>query len=262
MPADKPLIYLILGAAGSGRREVLADLIEDGLAAEDRPAVLLAAGEAADPIDQKLGAITRWSMAPDFGIDAAVPEGATHLFLVTDGRRNPIDQIEAFKTWLVTQGGELARIICVVNCRLAEQHHPLLLWYDACIHFADVVLLNRRDGVPNKWIGDFEARYKGKFYPCLIELVKAGRVKNPALIVAPGALRLSLAFDPFEEAAVPDDIEIEIGGEPGDGGEEEKREEEDEEDEIKEDPYFARLAGGRRAKEIPDIAKYLDPVKT
>jgi hypothetical protein len=257
MPADKPFVYLIIGAAGSGRRDVLADLIEDGLAEGDRPAVLLADEEAEAPIDKKLGAVIRWRWDPDVGIDAAVPADATHVFLVTDGRRNPIDQIEAFKPWLATQGGELARIICVVNCRLAEQNHPLLVWYDACIHFADVVLLNGREGVPNKWIGDFEARYKGKFYPCLIELVKAGRVKNPALIIAPGALRLSQAFDPFVDDPLPDEIEIEIGGEPGDGGEEEKQEEEDEENEIKEDLYFARLAGGRRAKEIPDITKYL-----
>ena len=35
-------MYLVLGAAGSGRREVLADLIEGGLAEGDRPAVLVA----------------------------------------------------------------------------------------------------------------------------------------------------------------------------------------------------------------------------
>ncbi|MCX6953639.1 MAG: hypothetical protein NTV51_15925 [Verrucomicrobia bacterium] len=40
---EKPLVYLILGAAGSGRRAVLADLLEDGLVAGDRPAVMLAA---------------------------------------------------------------------------------------------------------------------------------------------------------------------------------------------------------------------------
>ena len=33
MSSEKPLVYLILGAAGSGRREIVADLIDGGLAA-------------------------------------------------------------------------------------------------------------------------------------------------------------------------------------------------------------------------------------
>ena len=37
----KPLVYLFLGVPGAGRREILADLLADGLAAEDTPAVLL-----------------------------------------------------------------------------------------------------------------------------------------------------------------------------------------------------------------------------
>ena len=40
------LVYVILGAPGSGRREVLADLITDGLdPAEERAHVYLPAGE-------------------------------------------------------------------------------------------------------------------------------------------------------------------------------------------------------------------------
>ena len=257
MPEEKPLVYFVLGCAGSGRREILADLIQDGLAEGDRPSVLLSEDEAPDPFDAKLGAITRWHWTTADGIEADVPPGSTHIFLVSDGRRNPVDQVEALRTWLFSQNAELARILCVVNCALAEKHPPLHVWYDACIHFADVVLLNRREGVPNKWIGDFQARYKGKFYPCIFELVKSGRVKNPALILASGALRLSQAFEPFADEAVIAEVEYEIGGDPDEEGDEKAAEEEEEEDEAKEDPYFERLAGGRRAKEVPDIAKFL-----
>lgn len=257
MPEEKPLVYFIIGAAGSGRREILADLIQDGLADGDRPAVLLSEDEAPDPFDAKLGTITRWHWTTADGIEADPPPSSTHIFIVSDGRRNPVDQIEALRTWLTTQNGELARILCVVNSSLAEKHPPLHVWYDACIHFADVVLLNRREGVPNKWIGDFQARYKGKFYPCIFELVKAGRVKNPALILAAGALRLSQAFDQFDDVNATEEPEYEIGGDPDDEGDEKAAAEEEEEDDAKEDPYFERLAGGRRAKEIPDIAKFL-----
>ena len=257
MPESKPLVYMILGAAGSGRREILHDLITDGLAEGDRPVVLLSAAEAPSPADALLPGLGRWDWVEGEGIGAEIPAGATHVFLVTDGRRNPVDQIQSFHTWLSSREGELARGLCVVHCGLAQKHHPLLVWYDALIHFSDVVLLNRREGIENKWIGDFQARYKGQFFPCLFDLVKAGRVKNPALVLTPGALRMSQAFDELEEQLEAEVVEYEIGGDPETDEEAEQAAEEEEEDELKEDLYFVRLAGGRRAKEIPDIGKYL-----
>lgn len=250
--AEKPLVYLILGATGSGRREVLLDLIEAGLEPEDRPAVLLSAGEAVQTErEAKLPAVTRWEWL-DGAIDATLPADATHVFFVTDGARNPVDQIEAFKAWLEAQGGELARVLCVVNAQLAEKHAALLPWFEACVHFADVVLLNRREGIDNKWLSDFLAHFKKQYYPCVFEMVKGGRVKNPALILEPQARRMSHVFD--EE---PDWIFTNAEGEEID----EQEESEDGDDEIEakpeEDPYFARRNGGRRVKELPDIVQYL-----
>jgi len=239
--AEKPLVYLILGATGSGRREIVADWLEEGGAA-----VILPEGEAADPADSRLGAAERWRWNGG-AIEGRLPAGAETIFFLADGRRNPVDQIEAFGPWLETQGAELARIVTVVDCRLAEQHPPLLVWYDVCVHFSDVVLLNRREGVANKWVSDFQARIKGQFYPCLIEVVKEGRVRNPALILEPRALRMSHAFD--------DEVEWEAAEE-----EDEEAEESDEKEvELQPavDPYFVRLTGGRREKEIPHIEKYL-----
>ncbi len=195
MPPEKPLIYLILGAAGSGRREVLADLIDGGLGEGERAAVLLSAAEPADPGDARLGRVERWRLAADHTVDAALPAESTHIFFVADGRRNPVDQVEAFRTWLETSGGALARILCVVHCRLAELHPPLVAWFEACIHFSDVVLLNRRDGVANKWMTAFRGRFEKKFYPCLFEFVKSGRVANPVLTLDPQARRMTHAFD-------------------------------------------------------------------
>ncbi|GAB1488949.1 hypothetical protein MASR2M8_13970 [Opitutaceae bacterium] len=255
---DKPLVYLILGAAGSGRREVVADLIEGGLAETDRALVMLASAEAADGADARLGTVVRWTWA-DKRIEAERPDGATHIFFLTDGRANPVDQVEALKPWLAEVGAELARVISVVNCRLAEQHPELVAWYDACIHFSDIVLLNRRDGVANKWLSDFRRRYEDLFMPCLFEFVKAGRVKNPALLIEPQARRMSLYFDEEGSLAVlPDEIEYEItdeDGNPVDADEKENAEDDDTGPEV--DPYFALDAAGRRAKRIPDVAKFL-----
>ncbi|MGD1031533.1 MAG: hypothetical protein ABSA05_10365 [Opitutaceae bacterium] len=249
----KSLVYLILGAAGSGRREVLADLIEGDSGGGGTSAVLLEEGEAADEADGRLGRVGRWRWSAGGTIAAELPDGgADRVFFVTNGRLNPVDQVEAFKAWLPLQDAELGRIICVVDCGLAERSPALLAWYDACIHFSDVVLLNRREGVANKWVRDFQERYKGQFFPCVMELVRAGRVRNPALILNPSALRISQVFED-EPAWIP------LGGDPEDeAGEGEAEGDEEVEMVLAEDPYFARRPGGRRAREIPDIAKFLD----
>ena len=253
--ADQPLIYLILGAADSGRREVLVDLIEAGLAEGDRAAVLLAGTEAPSEFDARLPGLTRWTWQDDF-ILAALPAGASHVFFVTDGRRNPVEQLETLKTWIEAQPAELGRILCVVNCQLAEKHPPLLAWFEACVHFSDVVLLTRREGVVNKWLSEFRAHFDHQFYPCLFELVREGRVKNPALVLDPLARRMSHVFD-----AEQDWIFTDADGEVID---EEEETEGDEEVEAKqeEDPYFVRDAANRRVKKIPDIGRYLEAPAT
>ena len=252
----KPLVYLVLGAAGSGRREVLADLIEGGLGASDRAAVLLAASEPADKADEKLGAVVRWVWRDDEGIEVLLPPDATRVFFVTDGRRNPVDQIEAFAAWLPAQGGELARVLCVVNCQLAEKNPPLRAWFDACVHFADVVLLNRREGVANKWMREFEEHYRKQFLPCVFEFVKGGRVKNPALVLEPQARRMTHVFDEEKEWFVTGKDGVKRSVDELDDDEAGDSEEEVEVT-PEEEPYFIRDAAKRRAKKIPDIAKFL-----
>lgn len=224
MSSEKPLLYVILGATGSGRREVVADLIDGGLAEGDVAASILAADEPADAADGKIGTVSRWSWVRDGdgprAIDATLPEGASHVFFFVDGRGSPVDQAEALKTWVPACGAELARVICVVNCQLAEKHSELRAWYDACVHFSDVVLLNRRDGVGNKWLSDFQGYFRDQFIPCLFEMVKAGRVKNPAAMLIPEARRMSHIFDIDEWAGI-DLTGVEFGSDEGDSEDDE-----------------------------------------
>ncbi|MFT3782938.1 MAG: hypothetical protein QM790_13100 [Nibricoccus sp.] len=256
MPSEKPLVYLVLGAAGSGRREILVDLLADGLAEGDQSLVLVSDEEKGSEADSKLGRVRRWVwMDGQIGTPDNVLRGVTHAFFVADGRRNPVDQIEAFKAWLVSNNAELARVICIVNCQLAEKHRDLVAWYEACIHFSDVVLLNRREGVANKWMSDFQNRFKDQFFPCLFEFVKESRVKNPALILDPDARRVSQFFETSDLPFVDAETEIEMGT----GDDDEPEEIDDDDGEIvPEDPYMARRAGGRRVKELPDVAKFVD----
>lgn len=245
-----PLVYLILGAAGSGRRAVVADLIEGGLTEADRAAVMVSDAEKESAVDAQLPSLTRWHWTGEM-MEATLPGDATHVFFITDGRTSPVDQIEVFKAWLEAQGGELARVLCVVDCQLAEKNPPLLAWYDACVHFSDIVLLNRRDGVANKWLSDFQAHFKSQYIPALFEFVKADRVKNPGLVLDPQARRMSHIFDEEQDWVFTDSEGEEV--------EEDEETEGDEEVEAKvaEDPYFERLNGGRRVKEVPDLKKYL-----
>lgn len=249
--SSKPLVYLILGATGSGRRQLLADLIQDGLAPEDRGAVMVSESEPPDAaFDEKLPRLTRWRWQDD-RIDGAWAEEATHVFFVADGSRDPVDQVEAFKPWLAIGGGELARVLCIVDAQRAERHPALLAWYEACVHFADIVLLNKREGVANKWMSDFTNHFKKQFVPSLFELVKDGRVKNPALVLQPEARRLSHYLDEEQDWVFTnaDGDEIDEQEETGDENEEIEAKPE-------EDPYLVRDAAGRRAKRLPDVTKY------
>ncbi len=258
------LVYVVLGAPGSGRREVLADLITDGLdAVEERAHVYLPAGEGALPADEKIGAKSAapmaWNAELQLIVADAPPAEATHIFILLDGRVDPVDQLEALKPWLAAHSLPVARILTVVHCQLAEKHPALQPWFDACIHFSDVVLLNRREGVANKWLSDFRRRYEDQYLPCVFEMVKAGRVKNPAAILDPVARRLSQFFDPTEWDDV--DLEgVEIGESDDEDGEDVRpldKSQLDPDDQPPAEPWLERDAAGRRKRPLPDIRKLL-----
>ena len=249
-------VYLILGASGSGRREVVADLVSDLVDRGETVATFLSSSEAASDHDARLGRLERWEWTTEHVVRIERPEGATVMFFILDGARNPVDQVEAFRAWLASSGAELARIFCVVDCQFVHREPKLLAWYDACIHFSDAVLLNRRHDVPNKWMSDFIDRFRSQHIPCLVEYVKAGRVKNPALLLEPQARRMSLAFD--EDAVVlPPGVVIEDETDEEDDDDAGERSPDDGDEPPGEDPYFQRKPGGRRVREIPDIAEFI-----
>ncbi len=239
-------VYFILGTPGSGRRQIVRDLIENGLGAEDRAVVLVAGTEAAAPVDEKIAAlpnteVRRWQWITAGLAPAKLADGAT-VFFLADSHHNLIDQVEALKPWLEQQGAGLARIFCTVDCQLAEQQPALKQLFDACIHFADVVFLTKREGVANKWLSDFIKHYTDQFFPChFVQVRTKGGLANPALLLDPTARRVSQYFDENET------YEIE--------GLETDDEEDDEEDAdvIPEDPYFTRDRSGRRVKELPSF---------
>lgn len=249
MSSASASVYFVLGTPGSGRRALVRDLIENGLAAEDRALVLLAEGEAADPADVRLARlpnaeVRRWTWLEPALPTVDLPPGAT-VFFMADSWASPIDQLEALKPWLAEHGAALARIFCVVDCSLAEKQPVLRQWFDACIHFADVVFLTHREGLANKWLSDFIKHYTNERFPCHFVQVKAkGDLATPLVWLDPTARRVSQYFDEGET------YEIE-GLETDD--------EEDKEDTglLPSEAYFARLGNGRREKTVPVLRDYL-----
>jgi hypothetical protein len=246
-------VYFILGTPGSGRRNLVRDLIEHGLNPDEKALVLLAEGEAADPADPanavlaKLqnAEVRRWQWSEPILPPVEVPAGAT-VFFIADAHTNQIDQLEALKPWLESQGAELARIFSVVDCQLAEKNPVLRQWFDACIHFADVVFLTRREGLANKWLSDFIKHFKDLRYPCHFVQVKAkGNLATPLVWLDPTARRVTQYFDEGETA-------IEIAGLETDD------EADDGEDTglLPPEPYFIRQTSGRRDKELPDVREF------
>lgn len=251
-------VYFIVGTPGSGRRAIVRDLIENGLAAEDRALLLLAETEAADPADAKLAAlpnleIRRWRWTGPALPPVDLPAGAT-VFFLADAQASPIDQLEALKPWLAGHGAELARIFCVVDCALAEKNPVLRQWFDACIHFADVVFLTRREGLANKWLSDFIKHYTQERFPCHFVQVKTkGGLATPLVWLDPTPRRVSQYFE--EDYVDLSDVVIETGDDEAEEGEAVEPGEED--GLIPPEPYFVRLASGRRAKEVPDHRDFL-----
>lgn len=238
-------LYLVLGAPGSKRRAVLADLIDAGLPAGAKAAVMQAASERSDATDAlltKAGAqLGEWHFERQAQelprLVMAVPEGVTHLFLLSNGRENPVDQVEALREWLPAQFVALARVITVLDAGLAQKEPALALWVEACLHYADVVLVTNVEGVESKWITAFENKFRDLFYPFLFEVVRRGETKNPAALLEPEARRMAQVFDEDIELADESDEEVAAA-------------------KAENDRFFARKQGGTRVIQLPDVAKF------
>ena len=246
MGSSPAAVYCVLGTPGSGRREIVRDLIENGLDAADRAVVIWARTEAADPADEKLAAraqttVVRADWTPTDLAAVELPAGAT-VFLLADPRADVVTQLESLKPWLAARGGALARILTVIDCQFAEARPVARAWFEACVHFSDVVFLTNRTGVANKWVSDFLGHLAENCSPALFLQLKKGGVPNPALVLNPEPRRLTQYFDDevdFSDLVIEtDDDEDDDGLPPA-------------------EPYFERLRSGRRVKEVPDLAKLL-----
>ena len=241
--SENPLVYLVYGTPDSGRRELIFDLIDGGTPKDEQVLYFRPNAELDSSFDEQIEALEKTSVVTWELSDGKIKHGKisaapSKILFLAPGDANPADVAEALNNWMQRNQCTLGRIITVVNCDFIKEHPRSQTWYDACIHFSDVVLLGRRTEVDNRWIKEFEERYRKQYFPCHIELVVKGKAKNPVAVLDPEARRMSLYFDeliPIEE----DEFE------------------EDRPEDTKPDPYIERNQTGQRIRPIPDIGKWL-----
>jgi len=244
MEEPRPLVYLVFGVPGSGRRELIFDLIEGGIPATEQVLYFRPEGEAASAYDEQLEALgnvnaVAWQLKDGQVAHGKISAAPEKIIFLAPGTSDPADCAEALKTWTDHNQCRIARLLTVVHCAFLQQKPKAKAWFDACIHFSDIVLLNRREEADNKWVKDFEAGYTKACIPARFLLVKKGRIANPPEVLDPEARRVSLYFD---ELIPIEDDEIEDEHQPED---------------TRPDKYIERLESGQRAKPIPGIGKFL-----
>lgn len=237
-------VYLIFGIPGSQRRDVLFDLIEGGRQRDENILYFRPKGETDSEFDAKIDALpnvqtVEWELAAGKVKHGSISAAPEMIFFLAPGTSDPADIAEAFKAWTTHNGCSVARIITVVHSAFLKAQPAAQAWFDACIHFSDVVLLARREDVDNQWINEFQSRYRKACLPCMIELVSKGRTKNPLAVLDPHARRLSLFFDEL--------IPIE----------EDEFDDEEKPEDTRPDRYIERNESGQRSYPVPDITKLL-----
>jgi len=245
MPPPSPKVYLILGIPGSGRREVLYDLIEGGVPAGEEVLFFHPRDEQPSPYDEQIEALDNvrgvsCALETEKITHDSITRAPEHIFFLAPGTGDPVAMVEALKKWLDHNQCRIGRILTVVHCDFFAETPEALPWIDACLHFSDISLLNRRENVSNRWIRDFQNRFQKERLPLLFYFVKKGRVPNPPAVLDPEARRVSLYFDELPEI---DEDKPAAGEEPP--------------DDAGPDPYVARLENGQRKRPVPDIRKFL-----
>jgi len=157
-----------------------------------------------------------------------------HFFCI-DRQVNIIDVLEALSNWLQQQEQSLTGIIGIVDAQKIQTVPEVQPWYEAIVHFSDVVCLDQIQKLKANWVENYIEPFKKQCYPCLFLTMKDGKVPNPAMILDAGVRRMTQVFDQLQVDDEDEGIE---------------------QHEV--DPYFKRLFSGCRAQALPDVTRLID----
>ena len=171
-------------------------------------------------------------------------------FLLINGSTNPVDWLEDMQKALFKNSFKLGRIIFLADMIRLSKNPQLKDWARACVHFSDVVLMNRIEGVTQNWLQEFKEPFEKDCYPCLFISLKEEQMYNPALVLEPLPLRISQVFD--EEYQKQPKFLKEINISPNEWAKD-FADNDEYFDEAFVDPYFERLPNGIRVKKIHSL---------
>ncbi|MFP4352648.1 MAG: hypothetical protein ACLFRP_07900 [Puniceicoccaceae bacterium] len=245
-----PWLTVLLSGPNPGRWKLVLETVRHGLPKEE--AVLLHVSPAeVEPArlffpDDRF-TIGEWTLA-DGAVLFSEPLTSDRTNVLVYGRPEfPDDLFEGLVDLFRAERCEMGRIVTQVHAGWGSGHEETKAWYDACIHFSDLVLIDNREEVPDAWVREFRERYLKLRYPCHFDLVRKGLPKHPEWFFDSQPRRLSLVFDPDDLSGLgPGPVESD----------------EDETDEIPEeppgDPYLRRNAAGERERKIKPLPFALD----
>jgi len=245
-------LNVIFSGPNGARWKLIRETVAHALTQEEGITVFVSADELEEAREQLSGdrfSVAEWTLSGG-GIEFSEPLSDAEANLLIFGRPEfPDDLLEALVEGFRGEKFEIGRIVSHVHCGWCAGSEEARGWFDGCIHFSDLVLLDAREEVEDLWVRDYQERFRKLRYPCTFDLVKKGLPRHPQWFFDSQPRRLSLVFDPDDLSGLGGaGYEIE-GDEP---------EEDEEGPEAAGDPFLRRNAVGERERKVRPLPFALD----
>lgn len=239
-------VTLFLSGPGNHGLRMLCESRSRALHKDDRICLLLNEDQTL-PEEEKISLPSgmswgHWLLKDEnIHLDTEIKSDDWNVLLYSDVQP-PMDWLESMLPRIQSGDWEVTRVITLVDTKLAIESSEARRWYQACIHFSDLVLLGNRDGLNPKDVAGFQEYFEKERYPCHFDLVKNGIPKHPSWMLDSQPRRLSLVFDPPELTG--HDLPV-------------WEDEEEDEDGLDEDmdryvdPYLEKNHSGERVRRVP-----------
>lgn len=249
---DNPIwLNLLLSGPNPNRWKMVREIVHHTLPKEEGLTVIVSAEEEAaarEFLDPGRFRVAEWSLL-NGTIEFSEDLSPTRAHLLLYGRPEFADNlIEALVDGYRNSLFEMGRIATHVHSGWCSSDETARAWYEASIHFSDLVLLDNREEVEDPWVRNYQEKFRKQRYPCLFDLVRKGLPKHPDWLFESQPRRLSLVFDP-------DDLS---GFANNDYDFDDEEEDPDDEEEPAGDPYLRRNVAGERERSVKPLPFALD----
>tara|TARA_R100000027_G_scaffold5466_2_gene4416 strand:- start:338 stop:1114 length:777 start_codon:yes stop_codon:yes gene_type:complete len=251
MSEDPRWLSVLLSGPNANRWKLVRDTVSQVLPQEEGLRIYVTADEldrAREEFPADRYEVAEWRLR-DGALEFSEPLSIErNNFLLYGLPAFPDDLLEGLAKAYRRGQFEIGRVITQVQCGWCAHVEEAKGWFDGCIHFSDLVLLDSRPEVEDLWVRDYQEHYRKLRFPCHFDLVRKGLPKHPLWVFDSQPRRMSLIFDP-DELSGASEAEYEIeGDEPDD----------DEEVESLGDPFLRRNAAGERERKVRPLPFALD----